>query len=49
VSTAAQMLDVSQSLVWKMISDGRLESRKVAKLRVVLLRSIDALLGIDGG
>jgi hypothetical protein len=46
VATAAAMIDMSPSSIWKLIADGKLESVNVGKSRLVLMRSLDALLGI---
>jgi excisionase family DNA binding protein len=47
VATAAKLLDMSTSFIWKMITNGTLESVNVGKSRLVLMRSLDRLLGID--
>jgi excisionase family DNA binding protein len=47
VATAAAMIDCSQSFIWKLLSQGKLTSVNVGKRRLVMMSSIDALLGIS--
>jgi excisionase family DNA binding protein len=47
IPTAARYLDISASMVRKLIKQRKLETVSIGRSRLVLTRSLDHLLGID--
>jgi excisionase family DNA binding protein len=44
VKTARQLLDIGNSKMWELISEGRVETVRLGRKRLVLYHSLEALL-----
>jgi excisionase family DNA binding protein len=44
VKTARQLLDIGNSKMWELISEGRVQTVKLGRKRLVLYNSLEALL-----
>jgi hypothetical protein len=48
VATAKSITGLGNTTIWKLIKEQKLETRRVGNRVLVLVRSIERLLGIDG-